>query len=229
MQGRPTHVARGTGDRRMTGKHEPIAIVGCGDHARVVADILRSSDRVAAGCIELRPPDGDCGSTDLRCLGDLTEPMRWASSIRHFVVGIGANHLRAEAFARCLSLGLEPVRAIHRYALLLSGASVDPGSQICAGAIIGVGARVRGDAIVNTGASVDHDCVVGMHSTVAPGARLAGRVTIGEGVHVGIGATVREGLAIGDRAFVAAGAVVIRDVAAGERVAGVPARPLRSG
>jgi acetyltransferase-like isoleucine patch superfamily enzyme len=37
---------------------------------------------------------------------------------------------------------------------------------------------------------------------------------------------VIEGIRIGDGALVAAGAVVVRDVAEGQRVAGVPARPL---
>jgi acetyltransferase-like isoleucine patch superfamily enzyme len=50
-------------------------------------------------------------------------------------------------------------------------------------------------------------------------------VTIGEGAHVGLGAAVREGIDVGHRAVVAAGAVVIRDVAAGTLVVGVPARP----
>jgi acetyltransferase-like isoleucine patch superfamily enzyme len=37
---------------------------------------------------------------------------------------------------------------------------------------------------------------------------------------------VIEGIRIGDGALVAAGAVVVRDVPDGARVAGVPARPL---
>ena len=40
-----------------------------------------------------------------------------------------------------------------------------------------------------------------------------------------MGAVVTNGLLVGDGAVVAAGAVVVRDVASGERVQGVPARP----
>ena len=51
-------------------------------------------------------------------------------------------------------------------------------------------------------------------------------ITIGENVWIGGGATVCPGVTIGDDAIVAAGAVVTRDVAPGETVGGVPAKPL---
>ena len=51
-------------------------------------------------------------------------------------------------------------------------------------------------------------------------------VTIGADVWIGGRAVVLPGVTIGDGAIVAAGAVVASDVAAGDRVAGVPARPL---
>ena len=51
-------------------------------------------------------------------------------------------------------------------------------------------------------------------------------VTIGSDVWIGGGAILLPGVTIGDNAIVAAGAVVSRDVAAGSRVAGIPARAL---
>lgn len=51
-------------------------------------------------------------------------------------------------------------------------------------------------------------------------------VTLGADVWIGGGAILLPGVTIGDGAIVGAGAVVARDVAAGTRVAGVPARPL---
>ncbi len=51
-------------------------------------------------------------------------------------------------------------------------------------------------------------------------------VTVGADVWIGGGAILLPGVTIGDGAIVAAGAVVSRDVAAGSRVAGIPARGL---
>jgi acetyltransferase-like isoleucine patch superfamily enzyme len=59
------------------------------------------------------------------------------------------------------------------------------------------------------------------HSTVtAP-------VEIGRNIWMGAHAVVASGVTIGDMAFVAAGAVVTKDVAEGWLVGGIPARPLR--
>ena len=52
-------------------------------------------------------------------------------------------------------------------------------------------------------------------------------VVIGSGSFVGAGATILAGVQVGERCFVAAGAVVSRDVPAGRLVAGVPAEDVR--
>lgn len=50
-------------------------------------------------------------------------------------------------------------------------------------------------------------------------------VSIGKNVWIGAAALILPGVTVGDNAIIAAGAVVARDVAPGETVAGVPARP----
>ena len=97
------------------------------------------------------------------------------------------------------------------------------------GAVVNALAHLERGVIVNTHASIDHDCRIGAFAHVAPGVALAGDVTVGEGALIGIGAAVVPGRTIGAWSTVGAGASVVGDVAPGETVVGVPARPLRRG
>jgi acetyltransferase-like isoleucine patch superfamily enzyme len=55
---------------------------------------------------------------------------------------------------------------------------------------------------------------------------IAGNTAVGENCYIGSGTSIMNGLAVGDGALVGMGSNVIRDVPAGARVAGNPARQL---
>ncbi len=72
----------------------------------------------------------------------------------------------------------------------------------------------------------DHDHVHDAGHTMEDWCYATAPIIIGEDVWIGAKATVVPGVTIGDHAVVAANAVVTHDVKPGERVGGVPARPL---
>ena len=77
------------------------------------------------------------------------------------------------------------------------------------------------------GAHVDPDAAVAEGVSIAPGAVVYAGARIGAGSHLGAGVVVHPGTEIGEEAFVAAGALVTRDVGTREVVMGVPSRVVR--
>lgn len=86
--------------------------------------------------------------------------------------------------------------------------------------VIGEGTRI--DNLVH----IAHNVQVGKHCLIIAGAELSGSVELGDWAWVGPNACVREHLTIGDEALIGIGAVVVKDIPAGETWCGNPARPL---
>ncbi len=103
------------------------------------------------------------------------------------------------------------------------GATVGDRVLIQTGVYVTGAAIVEDDVFLGPGVQMTNDDTMGRHPSgspmVAPVVRRAARV--------GGGVVLVPGVEIGEEAFVAAGAVVTRDVAARTAVLGVPARPFR--
>lgn len=74
---------------------------------------------------------------------------------------------------------------------------------------------------------VAHNVRIGRNCVLAAQTGLAGSVTVGDGVQFGGKAGTGDHLHIGDRVRLAAGALTMRDIPAGETWCGVPAKPIR--
>jgi UDP-N-acetylbacillosamine N-acetyltransferase len=148
------------------------------------------------------------------------------AGVHALLIGFGESLGRADVIARAKEADLELPNLVHASAVVYGSASLGRGVQIFPLAHVGAAATLADGVLVNTAASVEHDCVVDTGAVRRPGARLGGRVRVSRDASVGAGAVVFPDVVIGEGAFVGAGAVVRHDVAAHERVVGVPARPL---
>lgn len=206
-------------------------VLGAGGHARVLVDCLQSPG--VADLVGVLDPDPRLHRQKLLGIpilgGDDLLAGLAVDGVTHFVVGLGGvgnNGPRRRLFELGCSAGLDPMEVRHGSALVSRWAEVGVGCQFLPGSIVNASAILGCNVIVNSGAIVEHDCIVGDHVHIATGARLASSVKIGSSAHVGAGATVRQCIVIGEGAIVGAGAVVVRNVAPGVVVAGVPARPI---
>ena len=193
-----------------------IEIIGAGGHAKVVVATLLERGVPVARAYS-REPHG-AGAALLAVPISHGEPSR----VERGVIAVGDNRARQMLAQRVTAGRWETV--VHPRAYVHASATLGAGVVVFAGAVVQPDAVIGDHVILNTGATIDHDCRVEAFAHVAPGAHLAGGVTVGEGALVGIGSAVAPGRSIGAWARVGAGAAVLRDVAAGTTVVGVPAR-----
>ena len=196
-----------------------VVILGAGGHAQVVADILWRMRDAGQDILPLAYLDDNValhGQTflDVPVLGatDRLSEIDYEAVI----VAIGGNPIRQRLFLDLQAKGATLAIARHPTAVIAPDVQIGPGSMICANVVVNTGAVIGQNVILNTACTVDHHNRIGDHAHIAPGVHLGGDVWVGEGALVGIGATVLPQRRIGCWATVGGGAVIVRDVAAGE-------------
>lgn len=121
-------------------------------------------------------------------------------------------------------------------AIIREQVEIGKNAVIMMGAILNIGAVVGEGTMIDMGAVLGGRATVGRNCHVGAGAVLAGvvepasatPVIVEDNVLIGANAVVIEGCRIGHGAVVAAGAVVVEDVAPDTVVAGCPARVVKT-
>ena len=195
----------------------------CVDIAEAVA--LRSDMRVIGYLDDDASRHGE-EILGVKVLGALADAARFSDA--YFVNGIGS----PKSFRHKPSIIARTTMPLGRFATV-----VHPGAVVSASAELAAGVVVLGHATVCARAKVcehsillpqavlSHDAILGAYGTMATAAVLSGNVTTGARCYLGARSGVREGVSIADDVLVGMGAVVLRDVAAGQTVVGCPARP----
>lgn len=204
---------------------ERILVVGAGGHAAVVLDALLASG-VEPADIALADDDPALWGREVLGFVVVDPASQGAVSARWVHAAMGDAGAREACLARLAVGDRHPRSVVHPGASVSRFARLEPGCFVAARAVVAPRVSLARGVIVNHGAIVDHDCAVGAFAHIAPNATLGGAARVGAHALVGAGANLLPGVAVGDGALVGAGAVVNRDVPAGGRVAGVPARAI---
>lgn len=207
----------------------PIIIIGAGGHAKSVLAALIRAQLPVAGLTDADPALRGATVLGHPVMGDdrilaAEDPER--IDLVNGVGWIGKDNVRRIVQEKLMAQGWRFVSVIDPWAMIGPEVRIAAGAQILAGAVVQPQCRIGMGTIINTRAVVDHDCIIGDFSHIATGAALCGNVSVGDQSLIGAGATIRQGITVADCALVGAGAAVVRNVGIGEKVLGVPARPV---
>jgi len=208
-------------------KTQSVILVGGGEHARVVAEAVRSRPDLfeLIGFVDPEPCEETVTRLGLPRLGDDDALAKHPKALVLVSVGPTPGSIVRERIVTKLVASVAGfAKVVHAGAWVSPTAVVEEGAVILAGATVNSGARIGPHAVVNSGATVEHDVDLGAFVHIAPGATLGGAASVGASAHIGLGACVRDHVRVGSRALVAMGAVVVKDVPDGALVKGVPAR-----
>lgn len=149
---------------------------------------------------------------------------------RSVAIAIANSAVRQTLADRCRNEGVLPLEVHASNVQILDDVELGEGAILCGFSHLTSSIRIGRQFHANIYSYVAHDCVIGDFVTFAPGVKCNGNVHIEDHAYIGTGAVLKQGtpdkpLRIGRGATVGMGAVVTKDVPAGETWVGNPARP----
>jgi sugar O-acyltransferase (sialic acid O-acetyltransferase NeuD family) len=188
----------------------------------------------------------DCLGDAYRCVGfvDDTPDKQGTDARGHRVFGRAALAERSDAAVLAVPGSATSYRSRRELIEGLGIASqrfarvVHPGASVSRSAVVGrnvllmAGVVITSDAVVGDHVCVlpntviHHDAEIGAWTLIGSNVTIAGGSVVGENCYIGSGSSIMNGLRVGDGALIGMGTTVIRDVPAGARVVGNPARQL---
>lgn len=203
-----------------------IILLGAGDHAKVLLDILLEQGENVIGLADKSIPK-ETLIYGIPVIGDDNAVLQYKTDAVELVNGIGSigdTSLRRKVFESLKEKGYKFKTVIHSSAIISKRSKIGEGVQLLAGSIVNTEAEIGDNTIINTKSSIDHGCVIGKHCHIAPGCSFSGCVKIGDGTHVGTGSVIIQGITIGNNVLLGAGSVVVKDIEDNSKAYGVPAK-----
>lgn len=206
------------------GRVERLLIVGGGDGAVQLLDVLYKSGRQRAVAILDDNPDLH-GKTimGVPVLGPI-EPDRVVEMVRRdeldgVTISISTLiPLRRRVFEQLTARGVPFANVIHPTACLGTNVSIGRGNVILAFCHIGACATIGNNNFLSAYVSIEHHNELGNHCSYGPAVIASSRVRVGDGTRMGTGVFIEPKIRIGANSIIGSGCILRGDVPAGSVV-----------
>jgi sugar O-acyltransferase (sialic acid O-acetyltransferase NeuD family) len=192
-----------------------LSIIGCGGHARSVADVILANGDNFLCFVDNNARSGEViyGHPVLTTL---------PSETTRFHIAVGDNRQRKE-LALCY-------KTLQYYSVIASTAThgfqttIDSGCFIAHRVHLGPEVHVGSGTIINTGSIIEHEVSIGLFCHVAPHSTICGRTRIGHHVFIGAGSVIIDNISICDNVVIGANSTVIKNIGQSGIYVGCPAK-----
>lgn len=206
-----------------------LVLVAAGGLALEAAEAAIAAGIDVAGCVDDDPTRwGTTAGGWLPVLGGVEDVV---VSDAPLLLCAGKGAVRERLAARLAAAGVDPARyarVVHPSVAVPRSCAVGAGTVLLAGVVLTASVTVGSHVVAMPRVTLTHDDVIEDFATLCAGVTLGGGVRVGRSAYLGMSSSVRERVTVGPDAMLGMGAVVTRDVPAGETWVGVPARRMVS-
>jgi len=193
-----------------------IYIIGCGGHARGVADVILDNDPTAKLVFV------DRNAREMETIFGFPVIKSLPATAENVFIALGDNALRQD-----LARNQKLISVISKRAYISPQAHISDGVFIADGVHIGPCANIGKGTIINTNAVVEHEAEIGDFTHISVNSTICGRAKIGSNVFIGAGATVIDKISVCSNVTIGAGGVVVKNIDVSGTYIGIPARILK--
>ena len=195
-------------------------ILGCGGHARSIADIL-----LAKSIEDFIFVDDNAQDDEYIYEHKVLKEIPDGYENEKFFLAIGSNKKREKFYKQLKN---------KKYMKIISNCSyISPYSKIGEGVLIanyvhiGPSVYIGNQTIINTGTVIEHECEIGDFCHVAPRTVVCGRSKIGNSVFIGAGSVVIDSIKICSNVIIGANSTVLKNIEESGVYVGTPAKKIR--
>ncbi|MFK5949208.1 MAG: hypothetical protein QM500_10625, partial [Methylococcales bacterium] len=154
------------------------------------------------------------------------------AAVKKVCIAVADSTIREKLTDKCISDNLEIINVTAENVTILDEVELGTGSILCPFVTLTSNIKIGKSFHANLYSYVGHDCVIGDFVTFAPSVKCNGNVIIEDYAYLGTGAIIKQGTPerpriIGKGAVVGMGAIVTKNVAAGDVVVGNPAKSIK--